>query len=124
MKFRYRILPLRGLAIASQRKQHNLALIITGRLFMRTFFTVGLTGVLALGMTGIAMDQKNAPQSQGPNDARPAIHGPRSINEELDHLTKDLELTPDQRKQAMTTMHENDSHPHDHHDIRRSDAAK
>jgi periplasmic protein CpxP/Spy len=76
---------------------------------MRTFFTVGLTGVLALGMTVIAMDQKNAPHSQGPNDARPAIHGPRSLDQELDHLTKDLELTPNQRKQIKPLLQE-------HHD--------
>jgi len=42
---------------------------------MRTFFTVG-TGMLALGMTGIAMAQEKAPQPQGPNEARQAIHGP------------------------------------------------
>lgn len=76
---------------------------------MKTFFTAGLTGMLALGITGIAMAQENAPQSQGPNQARPAIHGPRSIDEELDHLTKDLELTSDQRKQIRPLLEE-------HHD--------
>jgi hypothetical protein len=55
---------------------------------MRTFFTVGLTGMLALGMTGIAMAQGQAPQPQGPNQARPLIHGLRSIDQELDHLKK------------------------------------
>ena len=65
---------------------------------MRTFFTVGLTGMLALGMTGISMAQENAPQ------ARPGIHGPRSIDQELDHLTKDLELTPNQRKQIRPLL--------------------
>jgi periplasmic protein CpxP/Spy len=76
---------------------------------MKAFFTVGLTGMLALGMTGIAMAQENAPQPQGANQARPAIHGPRSIDQELDHLTKDLELTPDQRKQVRPLLDE-------HHD--------
>ena len=76
---------------------------------MRTVFTVGLTGMLALGMTGIAMAQENAPQPQGPNQARQGIHGPRSIDQELDHLTKDLELTPKQRKQVRPLLEE-------HHD--------
>ena len=76
---------------------------------MRIFFTVGLTGMLALGMTGIAMAQENAPQSQGPNQAPQGIHGPRSIDQELDHLTKDLELTQNQRKQIRPLLEE-------HHD--------
>jgi Spy/CpxP family protein refolding chaperone len=73
---------------------------------MRTFLTVGLTGMLALGLTGIAMAQENAPQPQGPNQAP---HGPRSIDQELDHLTKDLELTANQRKQIRPLLDE-------HHD--------
>ena len=76
---------------------------------MRTYFTVGLTGMLALGMTGIAMAQENAPQPQGPNQARQGIHGPRSIDQELDHLTNDLELTTNQRKQIRPLIEE-------HHD--------
>jgi Spy/CpxP family protein refolding chaperone len=76
---------------------------------MRTFFTVGITGMLAVGVTGIAMAQEQAPQPQGPNQARPAIHGPRSIDQELDHLTKALELTPTQRKHIKPLLQE-------HHD--------
>jgi Spy/CpxP family protein refolding chaperone len=76
---------------------------------MRTFFTAGLTGTLALWITGIALAQENAPQPQGPNLSRPSIHGPRSIDQELDHLTKDLELTAKQRKQIRPLLQE-------HHD--------
>src|SRR5437588_10546090 len=76
---------------------------------MRTSFTIGFTGMLALGMAGIAMAQENAQQPQGGNQARPAIHGPRSIDQELDHLTKDLELTPNQRKLIRPLLEE-------HHD--------
>jgi Spy/CpxP family protein refolding chaperone len=76
---------------------------------MRTVFSAGLTGVLALWMTGIAMAQGNTPQAQEPTQAHPAIHGPRSIDQELDHLTKDLELTPNQRKQIQPLLQE-------HHD--------
>jgi hypothetical protein len=64
---------------------------------MRTIFTVGLTAMLLLGMTGIAMARGQAPQPQGPNQARPLIHGPRSIDQELDHLTRDPELTLNQQ---------------------------
>jgi protein CpxP len=76
---------------------------------MRSLFTVGLIGVLALGMSGIAMAQENAPQLQGPNQARQGMQAPRSIDQELDHLTKDLELTPNQRKQIGPLLQE-------HHD--------
>jgi Spy/CpxP family protein refolding chaperone len=76
---------------------------------MKTYITVGLTGMLALGMTGIAMTQEKAPQPQGSNQSRPGIHGPRSIDQELDHLTKDLELTTNQRKQIRPLLEE-------HHD--------
>ena len=76
---------------------------------MRTFFTFAFNGVLALGITGIAMAQDNAPRGQGPSQALQGIHGPRSIDQELDHLTKDLELTPNQRKQIRPLLEE-------HHD--------
>jgi Spy/CpxP family protein refolding chaperone len=73
---------------------------------MRAFF---ITGIFALKMTGIAMPQEHAPQSKGPNQSLLAVHGPRSIDQELDHLTKDLELTPSQRKQVKPLLQE-------HHD--------
>ena len=76
---------------------------------MKTFFTVGLTGMLAFGITSIAMAQQQVSQQERPNQACPAIHGPRSIDQELDHLTKDLELTPSQRKQVKPLLKE-------HHD--------
>jgi Spy/CpxP family protein refolding chaperone len=74
---------------------------------MKTFFTVGLTGMLALGMIWSAGAQENTPQSA--NQVRPGFHGPRSIDQELDHLTKDLELTPSQREQVRPLLDE-------HHD--------
>jgi periplasmic protein CpxP/Spy len=76
---------------------------------MRTFFTFAFNAVLALGITGVAMAQDNAPLRQGPSHALQGIHGPRSIDQELDHLTKDLELTPNQRKQIRPLLEE-------HHD--------
>jgi Spy/CpxP family protein refolding chaperone len=71
---------------------------------MRTFFTFAFNAVLALGITSVAMAQDNAPQGQGPSHALQGIHGPRSIDQELDHLTKDLELTPNQRKQIRPLL--------------------
>src|SRR5580700_11383193 len=65
--------------------------------------------MLAAGMTGIAMAQEHGSQLQEPNQSRGGIHGPRSIDQELDHLTKDLELTENQRKQVKPLLQE-------HHD--------
>jgi hypothetical protein len=39
-------------------------------------------------MTGIAIAQENAIQPHGLNQACQGIQGPRSIDQELDHLTK------------------------------------
>jgi Spy/CpxP family protein refolding chaperone len=66
------------------------------------FFTIGLIGMLALGLTGVTMAQENSTRQQG-------IHGPRSMDQELDHLTKDLELTAAQREQIRPLLQE-------HHD--------
>ncbi len=73
---------------------------------MRAFLTLAFSSVLALDLTGVAtaQDEGLTPQATGQ-----AIHGPRSIDQELDHLTKDLELTPAQRKQIRPLLEE-------HHD--------
>ena len=76
---------------------------------MRTFLTLELVFMLSLGIIGIALAQENPPQPPGPNRAGQAIHGLRSIDQELDHLTKDLELTGQQRKQVRPLLEE-------HHD--------
>ena len=59
---------------------------------MRTFLSIELTVMLSLGTVGISLTQ-DVPKPQGPNQAHTTIHGPRSIDQELDHLTKDLQLT-------------------------------
>jgi sortase A len=43
-----------------------------------------------------ALPREKTPQSETSKQALPPIHGPRSIDQQLDRLTKDLELTPDQ----------------------------
>jgi len=68
---------------------------------MHYVFTVGLAGITALAMP-IPAQEKAPPPNQ-------AIHGPRSIDQELDHLTKALELTPSQQKQIRPLLDE-------HHD--------
>jgi hypothetical protein len=57
--------------------------------------------MLALGITaGIAIAQQNTAQPPAPQ----GIQGPRSIDQELDHLTEDLELTANQRKQIRPLL--------------------
>jgi periplasmic protein CpxP/Spy len=73
---------------------------------VRTLFTLGLSGLLALGTTGIAVAQESASPPQRSNRALQGIHGPRSVDQELDHLTKDLELTPNQQKQIRPLLEE------------------
>jgi Spy/CpxP family protein refolding chaperone len=72
--------------------------------------TLGLTlsGMLLLGTAGGALAQENGSQPQTDHPFQ-GIHGPRSIDHELDHLTKELELTPKQREQIRPLLVE-------HHD--------
>jgi hypothetical protein len=67
-----------------------------------------------MGMAAPALAQNNAAQENGAQQpsARQQlqhIHTPRSIDEELARLTKDLELTPEQQKQVRSLLDE-------HHD--------
>ena len=77
---------------------------------LKTPLTASLTSSASLRFlkkeeNGIAMlslmAQTNAPQQ---NQPRAGMHGPRSIDQELDHLTKDLELTANQRKQIRPLL--------------------
>ncbi len=63
---------------------------------------------LTVGMAGLAKAQDNATEPPA-SQALPAIHTPQSIDQELDRLTKDLELTPDQQKQVKPLLQQ-------HHD--------
>jgi Spy/CpxP family protein refolding chaperone len=76
---------------------------------MKTFLTLAFNCVLALGITGVAMAQDNTLRPQTAREELQRIHGPQSIDQELDRLTKDLELTPKQRKQIRPLLEE-------HHD--------
>ena len=79
-----------------------------GFLLTRLTLRLTLSGMLLLGTIGSTMAQENVSQPQTDRPSQ-SIHGPRSIDQELDHLTKDLELTSNQRKQIRPLLEE-------HHD--------
>jgi hypothetical protein len=62
-----------------------------------------------LGIAGPAVAQDNGVQQPSARDQLQHIHTPQSIDQELAHLTKDLELTPHQQKQVRPLLEE-------HHD--------
>jgi protein CpxP len=77
-------------------------------------FTLLYVTMLLLGITGRAVAQDNAAQDNGTQQpsARQQlqhIHTPKSIDQELARLTKDLELTPQQQQQVRPLLQE-------HHD--------
>jgi predicted HTH transcriptional regulator len=65
--------------------------------------------MLLIGMAGPAVAQSNAEQQPSARQQLQQVHSARSIDEELAHLTKDLELTPEQQKQVRPLLNE-------HHD--------
>jgi DNA anti-recombination protein RmuC len=76
---------------------------------MRTHtFIVACGMMLMLGVTSTAIAQ-DAAQPPSARQELQAIHGPHSIDQELDRLTKDLELTPKQKKRVRVLCQE-------HHD--------
>src|ERR1700688_1393505 len=56
-----------------------------------------------------ALAQNNSTDQPSPRQQLQHIHTPRSIDQELAHLTKDLELTPKQQQQVRPLLQE-------HHD--------
>ena len=65
--------------------------------------------MLMLGITGTAVAQDNAAQQPSARQQLQNIHTPQSIDQELAHLTKDLELTSQQQQQVRPLLEE-------HHD--------
>lgn len=61
---------------------------------------------VALTIAWSTFAQENAPQQQIPGQELQRVHGPRSIDQELEHLTKDLQLTPQQREQVRPLLEE------------------
>jgi ribosome recycling factor len=62
-----------------------------------------------LGTAGAAVAQDNGAQQPSAREQLQHIHTPQSIDQELAHLTKDLELTPEQQQQVRPLLQE-------HHD--------
>jgi periplasmic protein CpxP/Spy len=71
--------------------------------------TVARGVVLALAMTGPALAQNRGGEQPTARQQLQHIHTPQSIDQELAHLTKDLELTPRQQQQILPLLNE-------HHD--------
>lgn len=65
--------------------------------------------MLMLGIAGTAIAQNTGIQQQPARRQLQQIHSPRSIDQELAHLTKDLELTPEQQREVRPLLNE-------HHD--------
>jgi ribosome recycling factor len=77
------------------------------------FFTLASGAMLMLGIAGPvvtqAVAQDNGAQQPSARQQLQRINTPQSIDQELAHLTKDLELTPEQQKQVRPLLDE-------HHD--------
>jgi ribosome recycling factor len=77
------------------------------------FFTLASGVMLMVGIAGPgvaqAVAQDNGAQQPSARQQLQHIHTPQSIDQELAHLTKDLELTPGQQKQVRPLLDE-------HHD--------
>src|SRR5258708_36596406 len=56
--------------------------------------------MLIVGMAGPAVAQDNTAQQPSARQELQHVHTPQSIDQELAHLTKDLELTPEQQRQG------------------------
>jgi hypothetical protein len=65
--------------------------------------------MLMLGITGAAIAQDNGAQQPSSRQQLQHIHTPQSMDQELAHLTKDLELTSQQQQQVRPLLQE-------HHD--------
>lgn len=60
--------------------------------------------MLMLGTAGPAVAQDNAVQQPSARQQLQHIHTPQSIDQELARLSKDLELTPEQRQQVQPLL--------------------
>jgi Spy/CpxP family protein refolding chaperone len=72
-------------------------------------FTLAYGVMLLLGIAGPVAAQDNGAQQPSAPQQLQHFHTPQSIDQELARLTKDLELTPEQRKQVQPLLQE-------HHD--------
>src|ERR1700759_5189507 len=71
--------------------------------------TLAFATVLTFALACTATAQDNETRSPSARQQLQSIHTPQSIDQELDRLTKDLALTPEQRQQIRPLLQE-------HHD--------
>ncbi len=67
-------------------------------------FTIAYGVMLMLGMAGPAVAQDNGVEQPSARQQLQQIHTPQSIDQELAHLRKDLELTPEQQQQVRPLL--------------------
>ncbi len=67
-------------------------------------FTIAYGVMLMLGMAGPAVAQDNGVEQPSARQQLQQIHTPQSIDQELAHLRKDLELTPEQQQQIRPLL--------------------
>jgi hypothetical protein len=72
-------------------------------------FMLACIVLLIFGLAGPAAAQDNGVQQPSAREQLQHIHTPQSMDQELAHLTKDLELTPEQQQQVRPLLEE-------HHD--------
>jgi molecular chaperone DnaK (HSP70) len=60
--------------------------------------------MLTFGMASLPLAQDNPVQQPSAREQLQHIHAPRSIDQEFDRLTKDLELTPEQQQQVRPLL--------------------
>jgi periplasmic protein CpxP/Spy len=72
-------------------------------------FTLAYGVMLVLGIVCSAVAQEDAAQQTPARQQLQQIHTPQSIDQELAHLTKDLELTAEQQQQVRPLLEQ-------HHD--------
>jgi periplasmic protein CpxP/Spy len=72
-------------------------------------FTLACGVLLALATTAVSVAQDSGAAQPSARAQLQHIHTPQSIDQELAHLTKDLELTPQQQQQVRPLLA-------DHHD--------
>jgi len=72
-------------------------------------YTLAYAIMLMLGIAGAAVAQDNGGEQPSARQQLQHIHTPQSIDQELAHLTKDLELTSQQQQQVRPLLEE-------HHD--------
>jgi len=68
------------------------------------YFTLLYGAMLMLGMAGSTVAQNNPAQQPSARQQLQHLHTPQSIDQELAHLAKDLELTPEQQQQVRPLL--------------------